>query len=73
MSRNFNGLLLIGAIGLFVAALGTGLVMDSRDLWANDERPDEGHLAPDFSLKTLEGKTVRLSELRGKKVVLINF
>ena len=45
----------------------------SPDLWANDERPEEGHQAPDFTLKNTEGKTVRLSELRGKKVVLINF
>ena len=45
----------------------------SPDLWANDERTEEGHLAPDFALKTLEGITIRLSELRGKKVVLINF
>jgi peroxiredoxin Q/BCP len=29
-----------------------------------------GSPAPDFSLKTAEGKTVRLSELRGKTVVL---
>lgn len=43
------------------------------DLWAADVRPDTGHLAPDFTLKTLDGNTVRLSELRGKKVVLINF
>lgn len=42
-------------------------------LWANDVRPEEGHFAPDFTLRTLEGKTVRLSEFRGKKVVLINF
>jgi thiol-disulfide isomerase/thioredoxin len=31
-----------------------------------------GGLAPDFELKTLEGKAVRLSELRGKAVV-VNF
>ncbi len=43
------------------------------DLWAADVGPDEGHLAPDFTLKTLEGNTVRLSDFRGKKVVLINF
>ncbi len=29
-----------------------------------------GEKAPDFELKTLEGKTVRLSDYRGKKVIL---
>ncbi len=30
----------------------------------------EGVLAPDFSVTTLEGRTIKLSELRGKRVVL---
>ena len=60
-------------MGLLFVALITGITTGSQDLWANDVRPEEGHLAPDFALQTLEGKTVRLSELRGKKVVLINF
>ncbi len=55
-------------LGLIIASTPGGAV-----LWANDVRPEEGHLAPDFTLKTLEGHTVRLSELRGQKVVLINF
>jgi peroxiredoxin len=29
-----------------------------------------GHVAPDFALKDLQGKTVKLSDLRGKAVVL---
>jgi len=32
--------------------------------------PRPGFLAPDFELLTLEGETMRLSELRGKRVVL---
>jgi peroxiredoxin len=35
--------------------------------------PAAGPTAPDFSLRSLEGKTVRLSDYRGKKVVLIDF
>ncbi len=31
---------------------------------------EEGHAAPDFSLKTDRGETITLSELRGKPVVL---
>ncbi|MDE2485246.1 MAG: TlpA family protein disulfide reductase, partial [candidate division NC10 bacterium] len=53
-----------------------GLVIggtSGASLWAADVRPEEGYLAPDFTLKTLEGNTVRLSEFRGQKVVLINF
>lgn len=33
---------------------------------------EKGNFAPDFELKTLDGKTMKLSELRGKKVI-INF
>jgi peroxiredoxin len=32
-----------------------------------------GDQAPDFSLKTLDGRTVQLSSLRGEKVVAIDF
>lgn len=31
---------------------------------------DEGNLAPDFELKTLDGSSIRLSSLKGKKVIL---
>ncbi|MHB1160860.1 MAG: TlpA family protein disulfide reductase [Chloroflexota bacterium] len=37
-----------------------------------DVGPKVGNLAPDFALKGLDGQTVRLSEMRGKPV-LINF
>ncbi|MFQ5882590.1 MAG: peroxiredoxin family protein [Candidatus Methylomirabilales bacterium] len=32
-----------------------------------------GHRAPEFTLPNLKGKTVRLSDFRGKKAVFINF
>ncbi len=73
MRRHFSRWLFLGAIGLLCAALAIGIVPRTRGVWATDERPEEGHQAPDFTLKTLDGKTARLSELRGKKVVLINF
>jgi peroxiredoxin len=73
MRRYLSGLLPIRAASLLLLALALGMVPGTRDSLADDARPEEGHLAPDFALKTLDGKTVRLSELRGKKVVLINF
>jgi len=36
----------------------------------SDTSPKPGDPAPDFDLKNQSGKTVRLSELRGKRVVL---
>jgi peroxiredoxin len=66
---------LLSVIAVIYTMLGLVIdgLPDSTGVWAADVRPDEGHLAPDFTLKTLEGHTVRLSEFRGKKVVLINF
>jgi len=61
------------SFSLLSAALAIGVAAERATLSASDERLEEGHAAPDFALKTLEGKTLRLSELRGKKVVLINF
>ena len=73
MGRYLSGLLSPIAIIPIILGLAIGLLPGGTDLWANDIRPDEGHFAPDFALRTLEGKTVQLSEFRGKKVVLINF
>jgi peroxiredoxin len=38
--------------------------------WQTRHLPSAGTLAPDFQLRTLTGEQVRLSELRGKPVVL---
>lgn len=73
MGRYFSCLLSPIAIILAVLGLVIGGASGGAGLWANDVRPEEGHLAPDFALMTLEGKTIRLSEFRGQKVVLINF
>ncbi len=40
---------------------------------ASKVSPEVGYLAPDFALPSLDGKMVRLSDLRGKKGVFINF
>jgi len=60
-------------ITLLIIGLTIVVVSVRTDLLAADVRPEEGHFAPDFALRTLEGNTVRLSEFRGQKVVLINF
>ncbi|MGH9428969.1 MAG: peroxiredoxin family protein [Terriglobia bacterium] len=73
MRRYFSSWSLLRTIGYLFALFVIMAAPVAQHVWANDERPEEGHFAPDFALKTLEGKTLRLSELRGKKVVLINF
>ncbi|MDO8532924.1 MAG: TlpA disulfide reductase family protein [Dehalococcoidia bacterium] len=37
------------------------------------EAPKVGFLAPDFLLQSLDGRTVRMSDYRGSKPVLLNF
>ena len=38
-----------------------------------EERPEVGFVAPDFTLPDLGGARVKLSDLRGKKAVFLNF
>jgi cytochrome c biogenesis protein CcmG/thiol:disulfide interchange protein DsbE len=51
-----------------VALLGYGLTRDAKIV----PSPLPGRLAPEFTLETLEGDTLRLSDLRGH-VVMLNF
>jgi cytochrome oxidase Cu insertion factor (SCO1/SenC/PrrC family) len=65
---------------VFVALLSFNLDAKSREITSDQDmmasmkitRIAESPKAPDFVLKDLEGKSYRLSDLRGK-VVLINF
>ncbi len=72
--RFWYGLMVVAAVlgGLWIFA---SRVPDSQQKTAGrdvETAPRTGFLAPDFALTTLDGSTVRLSELRGNPV-LINF
>ncbi len=66
--RFFSVLILLALI------LGAGWIWLSRvpdgAAAAVESIPLQGHPAPDFTLQTLDGKTLRLSDLRGNAVVL---
>lgn len=47
-----------------------GLFFVAVMAWQTRHLPSAGTLAPDFQLRTLSGEQVRLSELRGKPVLL---
>lgn len=76
VSRFFWSLLFVGAL-----LLGSGWVVHSREPVAGSgetaagetEAPVAGHLAPDFSLVTLTGEEVTLSDFRGRQPVVLNF
>jgi peroxiredoxin len=65
---NKNKLIIGFIIFIFIAAVYSSLSSGS----ASTEAPTVGSLAPDFALQSVSGKTVSLSDHRGK-VVLINF
>jgi peroxiredoxin len=65
--RFFYGFLLLAGLGWIWLSAAPANAISSAEIRA----PQTGFLAPDFSAKTLDGQTVRLSELRGK-VVLVN-
>lgn len=62
----FAGILLLGLIWIFMSA-------DRSNASTNGliPAPQKGFLAPDFTLETLDGETVTLSDLRGQ-VVIVN-
>lgn len=63
-----------GIAGSAATASGTGVVAldTARNHSGKPPSPEIGRAAPDFRLQTLDGRTVRLSDLQGK-MVLVNF
>lgn len=59
------GILLLGIAWIFVSADRSGFSTNGRI-----PAPRAGFLAPDFTLETLNGETVALSDLRGQAVVV---
>ncbi len=60
-------------VTLVLLVLSPAIVQLRESRAAPQVRPEVGYLAPDFTLPSLDGKTVRLSDFRGKKGVFINF
>lgn len=57
--------ILFGVVGLTLPGLGGFLGEDE-----NTPAPAVGHLAPDFTLESLGGESLHLSDLRGQPVIL---
>lgn len=63
----------IAPTSLVLLVLSLVVIQVTESKAAPKVRPQVGYLAPDFALPNLNGKTVRLSDFRGKKGVFINF
>jgi peroxiredoxin len=59
-------------LGIFSVVIVIGLLTLISNLYATDKRPVEGSKAPDFTLAGLDGKQHKLSDYKGKTVV-VNF
>jgi cytochrome c biogenesis protein CcmG/thiol:disulfide interchange protein DsbE len=68
LSRSFDllaiGLLILGAIWIFASRV------SPSDLQQSQAAPQTGFLAPDFTLTTLDGESITLSDLRGHPVLV---
>ncbi len=58
-------ILILGLAWIFVSADKTGTSTSGQI-----PAPQQGFLAPDFELKTIEGETIKLSDLRGQAVLV---
>jgi peroxiredoxin len=67
--KNKRTVMRVLVLGVIVVALGSAFYTAYT---SDDSIVEVGEAAPDFTLKNLEGEEIRLSELRGKGVV-VNF
>jgi len=70
--KAYRGWMMLVAASLLLLGVFLVIVQVRGSKAAPEIRPEVGHLAPDFTLPSLDGQTVRLSDLRGK-AVLLNF
>ncbi len=64
------GAIVVGVVILGVVWIGISQVPASATTSGSIPSPREGFAAPDFTLETLEGEQITLSDLRGKAVVV---
>ena len=68
-----RGLIMLMAASLLLVGISLVVIQVRGDRAALEARPEVGYLAPDFTLPSLDGQTVRLSDFRGKKAIFLNF
>lgn len=72
MRRDPVVIIVVAIVVTFMLVFGVQRARRVSDQKENPEKDITGKLAPDFTLKSLEGKDVHLSDFRGK-AVLLNF
>ena len=71
--KAYRGWMMLVAVSLLLLGVFLVIVQGRGSKAAPEIRPEVGYLAPDFTLPSLDGQTVRLSDFRGKKAILLNF
>ncbi|UCH11517.1 MAG: TlpA family protein disulfide reductase [Fidelibacterota bacterium] len=72
MNKNIVRITLIGVTVILAALAGNALATGNSNQQDDSQASQVSPLAPDFTLRTLEGERITLSDLRGQ-VVLLNF
>jgi len=67
----FVGALLLGSV--WIVHSREPVAESAQEAAGETEAPVVGHLAPDFTLTTLSGEDVTLSDFRGRQPVVLNF
>src|SRR3972149_1515649 len=64
-----RGWMMLVEVSLFVLGVFLVIVQGRGSKAAPEIRPEGGYLAPDFTLPSLDGQTVRLSDFRGGQAI----